>query len=119
MFAEETPIFLQLARRISNEILSGVYPEGSAVPSASDYALFYRMNPATAGKGVNVLVEQGILFKKRGVGMFVSTGAQDLLRSRRRAEFTARYLDPLVDEAQLLGIDPGELASMIARKAEK
>lgn len=113
MFSEDTPIFQQLAAQIARDIVAGVFPEGSAVPSAQEYAVFYEMNPATAGKGVNVLVEQGVLYRKRGIGMFVADGAKDLLRSRRRAEFRAKYIDPLKDEAQILGIEAPELIQLI------
>jgi DNA-binding transcriptional regulator YhcF (GntR family) len=113
VFSENSPIFLQLAAQIASDIISGTYPEGTAVPSASDYAVFYQMNPATAGKGVNVLVEQGVLFKKRGVGMFVAEGARELLRTQKRAEFRAQYIKPLLAEASILGIDRAELATLI------
>ena len=113
MFSEGSPIFQQLAAQIANDIVAGTYPEGTAVPSASEYAIFYQMNPATAGKAVNVLVEQGVLFKKRGVGMFVSEGASDLLRTQRRTAFRDLFVGPLVREARVLGIETTELTRMI------
>ena len=113
MFTGETPIFQQLAARIADDILSGVYPEETAVPSATDFAAFHRMNPATASKGVNLLVEIGALYKRRGIGMFVATGARDLLKRARRDEFRAGYLQPLLAEAWLIGISGEELHQMI------
>ncbi|MCU1406721.1 MAG: GntR family transcriptional regulator [Glaciihabitans sp.] len=113
MFTEDSPIFQQLAARIADEIVAGTYPEESAVPSTNEYAVFYRINPATAGKGVNLLVEQGVLYKKRGVGMFVASGAKEMLRTRRHAEFREQYISPLVREARMLGISSAELAEMI------
>ncbi|MDY7526557.1 GntR family transcriptional regulator [Cryobacterium sp. 10C2] len=118
MFSEGSPIFQQLAAQIANDIVAGTYPEGTAVPSASEYAIFYQMNPATAGKAVNVLVEQGVLFKKRGVGMFVSEGARELLSAQRHAAFRALFVEPLVREAHVLGIETEELARMIAAETE-
>ena len=119
MFSEERPIFQQLAARIAEEIVTGMYPEESAIPSATEYAVFHQMNPATVSRGVNVLVEQGVLYKKRGVGMFVSTGARELLLSRRRAEFRKHYLEPLVYEAKILGIRTTELAEMIDQEDQE
>jgi GntR family transcriptional regulator len=116
VFTDESPIFQQLAARIADEIVAGIYPEESAVPSTNEYAVFFRINPATAGKGVNLLVEQGVLYKKRGVGMFVAPGAVDLLRSKRRAEFRDQYITPLLREARMLGIGPAELTDMITQE---
>jgi len=118
VFSEGSPIFQQLAAQIANDIVAGTYPEGTAVPSASEYAIFYQMNPATAGKAVNVLVEQGVLFKKRGVGMFVSEGARDMLSAQRHAAFRVLFVEPLVREAHVLGIETDELGRMIAAEAD-
>lgn len=113
MNADSTPVFLQLADRIADGILAGTYPEGSAVPSLNELSVFYTMNAITASKGINVLVEQGLLFKKRGVGMFVADGARERLRERRRAEFRERYAVPFLREARLLGITTDEIQQMI------
>lgn len=113
MFTDDSPIFQQLADRVAADIIAGTYPEESGVPSTNDYAVFYEISPITASKGLNVLVEQGVLYKKRGVGMFVAPGARELLRSRRRTEFREQYIAPLVREAHLLGLSASELADMI------
>lgn len=118
VFVDEGPAFQRLAAKIADEIVAGTYPEGTAVPSATDFAVFHQMNPATASKGVNLLVELGALYKKRGIGMFVADGARDLLRSRRREEFRERYLKPLLREARYLDIDDAELHHMIDEKQE-
>jgi len=112
------PIFQQLAERIENDIISGGLPEDSQVPSTNEFAAFLRINPATAGKGVNLLVDEGILYKKRGIGMFVSPGARDRILAQRRERFRADYVLPLVAEAAKLGISVGDLAGMI-RTAER
>ncbi|MFP7761879.1 GntR family transcriptional regulator [Marisediminicola sp. LYQ134] len=117
MFNDESPIFQQLAARIADDIVAGTYAEEAAVPSTNEFAVFYRINPATAGKGVNVLVEQQVLYKKRGVGMFVATGARERLRQLRRTEFRTQFVAPLVREASVLGITPSEVADMITREA--
>lgn len=113
VFDGDSPIFQQLAGKIADDIVSGRYPEESAVPSATDFAVFYQINPATASKGVNVLVDLGVLHKRRGIGMFVTTGARALLQERRRQSFRQQYLDPLLAEARALGISLRELHQMI------
>lgn len=107
------PIFLQIADRIESDIIDGTLAEESQVPSTNEFAAFYRINPATAAKGVNRLVDDGILYKQRGIGMFVSTGARQVLMQRRREKFFDQYVQPLAREARKLGIEPGELADMI------
>ncbi|MBC7763493.1 MAG: GntR family transcriptional regulator [Candidatus Saccharibacteria bacterium] len=118
MFSGDTPVFQQLAAKIADDIVAGVYPEETAVPSATDFAAFHRMNPATASKGVNLLVELGALYKQRGIGMFVATGARELLKRARREEFRAQYLRPLLDEAGMLGISGEELHHLIDEEAK-
>lgn len=113
MFTGDNPIFQQLAAKITDDIVSGTYPEESAVPSATDFALFYQMNPATASKGVNMLVDLGALYKKRGIGMFVAPGARDLLLSRRREDFRRQYVEPLLREARVLRISTADLHDFI------
>jgi GntR family transcriptional regulator len=110
---DSRPIFLQIAEAIENDILAGNLREESQVPSTNEFAAFYRINPATAGKGVNLLVDEGILYKKRGIGMFVATGSQAQLATKRRNQFEAEYVRPLVAEAGKLGFTQGQLVSMI------
>ncbi|BDZ51258.1 hypothetical protein GCM10025867_34990 [Frondihabitans sucicola] len=66
MIEEGKPIFVQIAEQVENDIIGGVYPPETQVPSTNEFAAFYRINPATAGKGVNRLVDDGLLYKKRG-----------------------------------------------------
>jgi GntR family transcriptional regulator len=107
------PIFLQIAERIENDIIDGTLAEESQVPSTNEFAAFYRINPATAAKGVNRLVDDGILYKQRGIGMFVSAGSRAVLMQRRREKFFDQYVEPLAREARKLGIAADELADMI------
>ncbi|WP_233558940.1 GntR family transcriptional regulator [Micromonospora radicis] len=107
------PIFLQIAELLENSILDGTLAEEEQVPSTNELAAFHRINPATAAKGVHKLVDDGTLYKKRGIGMFVSSGARAKLRGRRRDEFARQYVQPLLTEARKLGIDPAELKHMI------
>ncbi|WP_433608408.1 GntR family transcriptional regulator [Dactylosporangium sp. CA-139114] len=116
---EGRPIFLQIAEQIETSIIDGSLPEESQVPSTNELAAFHRINPATAAKGVNQLVDDGTLYKKRGIGMFVSPGAQTRLRQRRRDQFAEQYVEPLLAEAAKLGIDGHELTSMIEQHLAK
>ena len=110
---EGRPIFLQIAEQIENDIISGALPEETQVPSTNELAAFLRINPATAGKGVNLLVDEGVLYKKRGIGMFVASGARDRLVAERRERFRDQYVAPLLAEAGKLGISPEQLTRMI------
>lgn len=115
---DSRPLFLQIAELIENDIVSGLLPEESQVPSTNEFAAFHRINPATAGKGVNLLVDAGVLYKKRGIGMFVSAGARARLIAERRDRFATEYVEPLLVEAEKLGIDTAQLTAMITdRKA--
>ena len=117
-FNEEKPIFLQLAEQLKEGILSGAYPEESQIPSITDFSVTYRINPATALKGINLLVDAGLLYKKRGVGMFVTEGAQELLRTERRERFYRDYVEKLIGEAQRLGLTSAQLMDMMKRGLE-
>lgn len=110
---ENRPIFQQIAERIENDIIAGTLPEETQVPSTNEFAAFLRINPATAGKGVGLLVDAGVLYKKRGIGMFVSAGARDRLVSERRERFRDQFVVPLLTEAQKLGIEPRDLVALI------
>jgi GntR family transcriptional regulator len=107
------PIFVQITEQIENSIIEGSLAEEAQVPSTNELAAFHRINPATAAKGVNQLVDDGILYKKRGIGMFVSPGARAKLRFRRREQFSNQYLRPLLAEAHKLGLTPAEIKDMI------
>jgi GntR family transcriptional regulator len=107
------PIFSQIAELLADEIAGGVLAEGGRVPSTNELAAFYRINPATAAKGINVLTEGGLVEKRRGIGMFVAHGARERLLAARRQQFAERYVEPLVAEAHRLGIDTESLCSMV------
>ena len=116
---DDRPIFLQIAEQIENDIIAGTLPEESQVPSTNEFATFHRINPATAGRGVNLLVDEGILYKRRGIGMFVADGARARVIAKHRKQFTNEYLRPLVAEAAKLGISANELAEMIRREEHR
>ena len=110
---EDRPIFQQIAEQIENDIISGVLPEETQVPSTNEFAAFHRINPATAGKGVNLLVDTGVLYKKRGIGMFVAPGARARLLTQRQDQFRQKHIEPLLLEAEKLGITTEQLRDMI------
>lgn len=110
---EGRPLFIQIAELIENSIIDGSLAEEDQVPSTNELAAFHRINPATAGKGLAELVADGIVYKKRGIGMFVTTGARDALRFRRRDQFARQYIEPLITEATKLGMTVDELKSML------
>jgi GntR family transcriptional regulator len=110
---EGAPLFVQIAGQLADDIVDGQLAEGTRVPSTNELAAFYRINPATAAKGINMLVDDGVLEKRRGVGMFVAAGAREQLLAMRRKLFAEQYVDPLVAEADRLGIDSDTLVSLV------
>ena len=113
--SDDRPIFQQIAQQLEEGILSGAYPEEGQVPSITEVAVLYRINPATALKGVNLLVDAGLLYKRRGVGMFVSPGAREQLLLARRERFYQDFIQRLVREARNLGLTDGELRALLER----
>ncbi|MCR8845010.1 GntR family transcriptional regulator [Paenibacillus sp. SC116] len=109
------PIFIQIAERIEDDIIEGRLSGESPVPSKNQFASFYQINPATAAKGVTLLVERGILYKKRGIGMFVAEGALEILIENRKERFFEQYVITMMREAEKLGITADQLTEMIAR----
>ena len=114
---ENRPIFGQIAERIEEDILAGRLAEEEQVPSTNQFAALYQINPATAAKGVNLLVDQGILYKKRGLGMFVATGSRERLMEKRRELFFEQYIVAMLREAKRLGIEEEQVIAMIQKGA--
>lgn len=114
-FDDNRPIFLQIAEGIEDGILTDVFKEGEQIPSITEISVTYQINPATALKGINLLVEEEIIFKKRGVGMFVKSGAVSKLEEKRRNEFFENYVKKMIEEAGKLKISKQEIVAMIGR----
>jgi DNA-binding transcriptional regulator YhcF (GntR family) len=112
VFDDRGPIYQQIADKIKDDILSGALREDEQVMSTNQYAAYYRINPATAAKGFHQLIDEGVLYKRRGVGMFVSPDARERLLRQRRERFFADVVDPLVAEAKMIGIP---LADIVRR----
>ena len=114
---ESTSLYLQIAAMIEDQILRGLLLEEEQAPSTNELARLYRINPATAAKGLNLLTDEGVLYKKRGIGMFVAPGSRARIIEKRKTAFYESYVKSIVAEAQKLGIDRAELAQMLARAA--
>ena len=117
-FDSERPIFQQIADGLEDAILSGVFPEGSQIPSITEFSVTYKINPATALKGINLLVDENIVYKKRGLGMFVTEGAAEKLRQKRKESFYENFIKAMVEEAKRLEISREELKAMMERGFE-
>ena len=113
ILTQEKSIYIQIKEMIEDDILRDVLLEEERVPSTNELARLYAINPATAAKGVNLLVDEGILYKKRGIGMFVATGAKAQIQVKRRKQFYDNYVKSLMAEAMSLGITKKELVAMI------
>ncbi|MCA2217223.1 GntR family transcriptional regulator [Jidongwangia harbinensis] len=116
MLDDRSPIYLQIANGIKDDVLSGTLKEDEQIMSTNQYAAFYQINPATAAKGFAQLVDEGVLYKKRGIGMFVSPDARARLRRQRRERFFADVVDPMVAEARMIGVDVQEILDYLGRK---
>jgi GntR family transcriptional regulator len=113
VFDDRSPIYRQIAEQVKADVVSGTLGGDEQVMSTNQYAAFYRINPATVAKAFQQLVDERVLYKKRGIGMFVSPTARDALRAQRRETFFADVVDPMVAEAKAVGIPIGEVIARI------
>lgn len=116
-FQSEKPIYLQIAEGIEDAIFTGAFIEETQIPSTTEISTQYTINPATVLKGMGILVDEGILYKKRGVGMFVKEGAGQLIRRKRQAQFYAAYVRPMLEEARKLGLTPADISRLLEEGA--
>lgn len=119
ILTQEKSIYIQIKEMIENDILREILLEEEKVPSTNELAKLYSINPATAAKGINLLVDEGILYKKRGIGMFVAAGAKKKIMDKRKENFYDDYVKSIVTEAFRLGITREELIMMIEKSGEK
>lgn len=115
-FSQDKSIYVQISEMIENSILRDILLEEEKVLSTNEFAKMYSINPATAAKGINILVDEGILYKKRGIGMFVAEGAKEKIMKRRKNEFFDNYVKKILEEAKSLGITREELVEMISQE---
>lgn len=112
-FDQKTPIYLQLARMIRDSVVSGDLPEEGPIPSVRQVSVEHGLNPQTVLNATHLLVEEGILEKRRGLGIFVKRGAREQLRQRELAEFKQRNIPELVNRARLLGLNARETGKLV------
>lgn len=118
ILTQEKSIYIQISEMIENDILRDILLEEEKTPSTNELAKMYSINPATAAKGINILVDKGILYKKRGIGMFVEQGAKEKIKIQRKSEFYSNYIQKLIEEANNLGITKKELVNMIINSSD-
>lgn len=111
----EKPIFLQIAEQLEDAIFTGTFPEETKIPSTNEISLLLNINPHTVLKGMNLLVDESLIYKKRGLGMFVQTGAVEKIRIKRRGQFYQQYIAALVEEAKKLQMSKDEVIELIER----
>lgn len=111
-------IYIQIAEIIENDILSGNLQEEEQAPSTNEFAKVYNINPSTARKGLNILVDEGILYKKRGIGMFVRKDGRKKILKKRQDKFFKEKLPNVIKEAERLEIDRKEIISYIGNYEE-
>jgi len=112
-FGSQIPIYLQISQSIEDDIIRDIFEEETQIPSTTEVSLSYNINPATIAKGFNLLVDEGILYKKRGVGMFVAKGAKKTLIKKQKERFYKNYVVNLVHEADKLGIQIEDIVKML------
>lgn len=98
------PIYSQIAEMIEDQILNGDLRENEQVYSTNQLANLLNVNPATARKGLNILLEEEIIFKRRGLGMFTNVGAQEKIKAKRNKSFIINYIDSMIKEAKKIGL---------------
>jgi GntR family transcriptional regulator len=113
------PIYVQIAEWIEKEIIDGTLRADEKVYSQYQLADIFNINPATAGKGLTLLLDAEIVYKKRGLGMFVSPDGREKLLTKRKQETLYRLVKELLDEAELLGVDDRQLISMIEKERDR
>lgn len=114
-FGNDKSIYVQIAENIEDDILKNAIEEENQIPSTNQMAILFKINPATAGKGINLLVEQGIVYKKRGIGMFVAKGAKKQIQQKRRNIFYEKYISSMLNEAQNIGLTKEQIIDMIKK----
>ncbi|ULQ48722.1 GntR family transcriptional regulator [Liquorilactobacillus nagelii] len=114
-FNSAEPLYLQVAEQIMEAILAKIYLADDQIPSTTEISRSYHINPATVLKGMNLLVNQGLIVKKRGIGMFVTPQAYQKIVEQRRDQFFQQRIIDLIKEARRLQISKAELVSLIER----
>lgn len=114
----DKPIFLQISEEIEDGIFTGAFPEETQIPSTTEISTTFKINPATVLKGMNQLVDEGFIYKQRGVGMFVTAGAVAQVKKKRQREFYQKYVEALLKEAKKLMLSKNDVMDLIERGYE-
>lgn len=114
----EKPIFIQIAEQLEDSIFTGIYPEETKIPSTNEISSLLNINPHTVLKGMNLLVDEEIIYKKRGLGMFVKKGVVEKIRLKRQGQFYDQFIVTLIAEASKLHMTKKEIISLIERGYE-
>ena len=115
MFDDRAPIYRQIADQIRQDVVEGNLREDEQVMSTTQYATNFRINPATAAKAFTELIDEGVLYQKRGLGTFVRPGARERLLQHRRERYFEEVLQPVLDEARRIGIAASEIEAYLRR----
>lgn len=111
----DVPLFVQIAEQIEDDVFTGAFAEGDRVPSTNELAALLGINPHTVLKGMNILVDEGVIYKRRGMGMYVQDGARDKVRAKRKSAFDERYVTALVAEAKKLGLTKEQVVELVEK----
>lgn len=116
---DRKPIFEQIKDWISDQIIDETLKTHDKIPSTNEMVTFFKVNHLTVAKGVNQLVDQDVIYKKRGVGMFVAENARETLLTERKEKFKDEYVKPMITEMFKLGLSENELNELIRRVKEE
>ncbi len=114
----ERPIFIQIAEQLEDAIVTGVFPEETKIPSTNELSALLNINPHTILKGMNLLVDDGVIYKKRGLGMFVKEGAVEKVREKRQGQFYHQFIETMIEEANKLHMTKEDIISLVERGYE-
>lgn len=113
--AKDVPLFVQIAEGIEEDIFTGMFAEQDRIPSTNELSALLGINPHTVLKGMNILVDEGIIYKRRGMGMYVQTGAAEKVRAKRQSAFDECFVQALVAEAKKLGLTKQQVIDLIEK----
>ncbi|WP_369794754.1 GntR family transcriptional regulator [Eubacterium sp. SB2] len=114
----DKPIFVQIAEQLEDSIFTGVFPEETKIPSTNEISALLNINPHTVLKGMNMLVDEEIIYKRRGLGMYVKAGAVKKIRRKRQDQFYNQYIEALINEAVKLQMSKEEIITLIEKGYE-
>lgn len=117
-FDNNKAIFIQIKEKIEDQIVCEQLKEDEQIPSTTQMVQFYKVNHITITKGINLLVDDGILYKKRGIGVFVAKGARSMLLENRKNDFADTFVLPMLQEAEKLGFSDGDILGILKKVKE-